>query len=348
MFKTGVFIFCSLLIVISCFGQDSPLNALDEFHEFTSDSAVTTLSSPALPQTGKKAIPPEVYWTSSALFFTVLAGLFVMFKSTRQLRSLFLVLSLVIFGFYRGGCPCSIQSFQNGILFITGATVRWPSLLLFAGLVPITYFFGRVYCGWICQLGALQEFIFKTSSVKFFQSARSQKIMRIIRVTALAGLITQLLITGSNLYRQIDPFRMIYNFYSDYSVGWILVFIVLASSLLMYRPFCKTICPVGLVLGWISKIPGASVLGVKTNCISCAQCNKACQINAITHDSKISVLENEECIRCGECMNSCRKKDIHFFRKSRQHPGKIKCTSCSLKLILKNSTGNSWNHSSAQ
>ncbi|MGZ4010897.1 MAG: 4Fe-4S binding protein, partial [Flavisolibacter sp.] len=236
---------------------------------------------------------------------------------------LFLVASIIVLGFYRGGCPCSIQSLQHNILLITGNFIRWPSILLFTGLVIITYFFGRVYCGWICQLGALQEFIFRTSAFKFFQSERSQRIMRRIRTGVLAILITQLVITGTNLYRQVDPFTAIYNFYSDNYIGWALVAIVIVSSFLLYRPFCKTICPVGLLLGWVSKIPGASILGVKENCISCVKCTKECKIRAITHDSKTSVLNNQECIRCGECLSSCPKNSLWFFGKNQKHPGQI-------------------------
>jgi len=92
------------------------------------------------------------------------------------------------------------------------------------------------------------------------------------------------------------------------------------------RPFCKAICPVGLLLGWVSKIPGASVLGVKENCISCVKCTKGCNIRAITHDSKINVLNNQECIRCGECLSSCPKNAIWFARKNKDHNSKVQLT----------------------
>ncbi len=309
------------------YAQDSAANAFDEFEEFKTDSVITSLSSPSTTHDlhANKTNSTEIIWISSVLVFTALAGILVRYKRTRQLRSLFLVLSIVLFGFYRGACPCSIQSFQHGILLLSGVTVKWRSVLLFAGLIPITYLFGRVYCGWICHLGALQEFIFKTSLFKLFQSARAQKIMRIVRTVALALLIIQLLITGTNLYKEIDPFAAIFNFYSPSLVGWVLVFVLIASSFFMYRPFCKTFCPVGLVLGWISKIPGASVLAVKQNCISCVKCSKGCKINAITHDTKISVIENQECIRCGECMNECVKDALVFSRKNRNHPAKVEC-----------------------
>lgn len=312
----------------SGFAQDSAVNAFGDFEEYQTDSVFATdsvsISALQHSKTGKSEVN-GIAWTLSVVAFTILAGIFVQFKRTRQFRSLFLVLSVVILGFYRGGCPCSIQSLQNGILWLSGHSGKWPSLLLFAGLLPVTYLFGRVYCGWICQLGAFQEFIFKTSSFKLFQSQQSQKIMRIIRTIVLLVLIAQLIITKTNLYKSIDPFATVYSFYSSHWISWILVAIIIISSFIIYRPFCKTLCPVGLILGWISKIPGASVLGIKQNCISCVKGSRECSINAITHDNKISVLENEECIRCGECLKECPKGALAFFRRTRKHPDKFEC-----------------------
>jgi polyferredoxin len=213
-----------------------------------------------------------------------------------------------------------------------GVDVKWQSVLLFAGLIPLTYLFGRVYCGWICHLGALQEFIFRNSSFRLFQTEAAQKIMRVIRIVALFALLTQLLITGTNLYKRIDPFTTIYNFHSASVIGWILATIVILTSFFVYRPFCKTICPVGLMLGWISKIPGASVLAVRHNCISCVKCSKGCNIKAITHDARISVLDNQECIRCGECLHQCVKDSLFFSTTSRSHPSKTECKSPELSI----------------
>ena len=88
---------------------------------------------------------------------------------------------------------------------------------------------------------------------------------------------------------------------------------------------CKTICPIGLILGWIAKIPGASLIGVKTECVSCALCDKACSINAITRDEKFSVIENQECIACGECLDSCKKSGLAFVRNNKEHNDKVDC-----------------------
>lgn len=303
--------------------QDSALNVFEEFHEFKADTIANSLPAPA--QLTDHPQHEGFNWVVYILVFTALAGILVRFKYTRQFRSLFLVLSLVIAGFYLGACPCVIQSLQNNLLVITGQTANWHSLIFFAALVPITYLFGRVFCGWVCHLGALQEFIFRTSGYKMLQGERAQYYMRITRIVLLIVLVSQLLITNTVLYKKIDPFAVIYNFYSAYAIGWWLAGLLVVSSFLIYRPFCKTVCPVGLILGWVSKIPGASVLGVNKSCISCKRCNNQCRIRAITHDGKVSVLDNQECIRCGECLNGCIKDALSAERKSSHHPVNVIC-----------------------
>jgi polyferredoxin len=321
--KSTLLVLLTFLAVLICFGQDNANDQLDVFQEFRTDSAVTSLSPINKVSSHSKELYSEFYWIAAVLLSTILAGVLVRFRTTRRLRSLILVVSLIIFGFYRGGCPCSIQSLQNSVLMSIDYQLRWPSILVFIGLLPITYIFGRVYCGWICHLGALQEFIFASSSSRLFQSERSQKNMRYIRGAALVILITQLFITHINLYKNIDPFAVVFSFYSKYFVGWILVIIVMGTSLLIYRPFCKTICPVGLILGWISKLPGASVVGVKDKCINCNLCTKTCNIRAITRDSKLTVIDSQECIRCGQCIDSCKKDTIQFLQNSRSQRSKI-------------------------
>jgi ferredoxin len=296
--------------------------ATDEFAPL--DTVSTSTCSATCTETPGQA--KNFNWAIGILLVTVLAGFLVRFKHTRNLRTVFLVASLAILGFYKGACPCPVQSLQNTAFYIMGQDVKWQSLVYIIGLVPITYLFGRVFCGWICHLGALQEFIFGSSRLKLFQNTKAQKIMRIIRIVALIVLIVQVIITKTNLYKKIDPFAVIFNFYSIHLTGYILAGILVISSIFIYRPFCKTLCPIGIILGWVSKIPGASVLGTKSSCISCMNCNNSCKIRAITHDNKTSILENQECIRCGDCMDGCKKSSISFYFKGKKHAEKTECT----------------------
>ena len=297
-------------------------SAGDEFSEFQEDTAADEFA----------AVDDDVmihyhtnwtrfYWALGILSATLLAGFFVRFKKTRSLRPLFLLAAVVVLGFYRGG-PCIISSFQNTILVALGYSNAWPAIVLFLGVVVLTYFFGRVFCGWTCYLGAIQEFL-HIGKFKIWQSKKAQKRMRIVRYIALVALIIQLVITHHIEWYEIGPFKVLFNLYSPNLTGYILLGILLISSLFIHKPFCKMFCPVGLVLGWVTKIPGASVLGITDSCTGCKSCDIACQINAITRDGKVSELDNQECVMCGECMNSCRVESIGPFRNSSKHKNQI-------------------------
>lgn len=286
----------------------------DEFNEFENSDDLTN-------STDEKVSYNRLYWAIAILLYTILAGILIKFKATRKLRGLFLVIGLVILGFYRGG-PGVISSFQNTYLLILGVKVNWQAAVLFVGLIPVTYLFGKVFCGWVCYLGAIQEFLY-IGKVKIFQSERAQKIMKIIRIVATLALLIQLTFTKMILWDEIGPFKTAINLFSPNLTGYILLGIILVSSVFIYRPFCKTICPVGLVHGFVSKIPGASVLGISNSCAGCKTCNTSCQINAITRDGKTSKLDNEECIRCGDCLDDCNVSSMSIYTKGKRHKDKI-------------------------
>jgi ferredoxin len=262
-------------------------------------------------------------WVLGILFATLMAGLLVRFSATRNLRAVFLTGSVAVLGFYKGACPCPIQSLQYSVLNLLGHDYKWQTLVYLLGLLPLTYFFGRVFCGWICHMGALQEFLFLGNRLRYLQSERAQRMMRAVRALALFALIVQLAVTQTNLYKKIDPFAVLFNFNSLYAAGWVLVGVLVIASVLIQRPFCKTLCPIGLILGWIAKLPGASVLGPNLQCVGCSVCNSACRINAITRDGKRSILENQECIRCGECLEGCKKSSLTFHRRGGRHPARV-------------------------
>ncbi len=334
-----------LIIIFAFFGR---VKAQDEFQEFNDSTEITTSTSdgdefgtfnefenfeqPGTTCSGEngccqKNKTENLYWVFGILAFTVLAGFFVRYAKTRNLRGIFLVASIVILGFYKGACPCPVSSLQNLFLAGFGVDIAWQSLIWFLALIPVTYLFGRVYCGWICHLGALQEFIYLPAKIKILQSEKAQKIMRAIRIFFLVALIVQLFITKTNIFRHYDPFKVAFNLIGANTLSWILLGLLLVSSVFIYRPFCKTVCPIGLILGWVNKIPGASVIGNNGNCSGCKNCETHCKIRAITRDHKLfSKLDNQECIACGECISNCNKNTLRFFRNNKTtHHDQIAC-----------------------
>lgn len=321
-----------------------PLNAeeTDEEDEFKpldstfADPSCSTACSQSCAETCPHAQEMQdaenrkLYWVLAALAIAVVAGILVRFNISRKARTFFLLGSMLTFGFYNGGCPCMISGFEFTFLNIFGYTDRWIDALWFLGLIPVTYVFGRVWCGWVCHLGAIQEFLYRPGKIKLFRSVMAQKIMQWMRYTLIAALIIQLAIMGSIYWCKIDPFLAIFNLQLNYNQEWtsgILLVLLLLTSLFSYRPFCRSVCPVGISLGWISAIPGASVIGIEGKCASCKMCNNACDIDAIIRKEKTSVLDNKECIMCGDCIESCPQGGLKPLRKSKKNQVKVQCSS---------------------
>ena len=294
------------------FGVDSEFATGDAFSEFSeNDDADETVSY------------SRVQWSLAILLVTVLAGVLVRYPAARKFRALFMLGGLVVLGFYRGGCPCMISSLQNTILAALGVQVNWQALVWFLGLIPVTYVFGKVWCGWVCHLGALQEFLYIPKKFELFRSRRAQNVMRFIRYGLLVALLLQLVFTKVILFSVVGPFKVAFNLFSANTTGYILLAILLVSSVFIYRPFCKAVCPVGLILGWISKIPGSAILGIDSGCKGCPSCANACQMDAITRESRQSVLNSADCIACGDCMDACKLQSLSFYRKGKNRHERI-------------------------
>ncbi|MBI4648629.1 MAG: 4Fe-4S binding protein [Bacteroidia bacterium] len=270
----------------------------------------------------------ELYWVLGILAVTVITGFLVRFKLSRNLRNIFLFLSVIILGFsdLHHACPCMLSSLQDTVLFIFGINTDWQKMLWFIGLIPVTYLFGKVWCGWLCHLGALQEFLFLPIKFNIFKGEKAMKIMKIIRWILLLTLIIQLAIEQRIFFCRIDPFKTIFDldiYGSRFLVlRWILVGLLLLTSFFSYRPFCKSACPVGLMLGLISFIPGSSVIGRKGDCTGCELCHATCRQEAILCKKEHIILNNIDCISCGKCLDSCRNGGLGFFRKKKNHPVK--------------------------
>lgn len=197
-------------------------------------------------------------------------------------------------------------------MYILGMEVQPVLMLWFLGLIPLTYFFGKVWCGWVCHLGALQEFIFRPGVLKVLQDRKSQITLKWIRIVTLVILVIQIITTRTNIFIHYDPFKVAFNLFSANTLGYILLVIMLVSSALIYRPFCRAFCPIGLILGWVSHIPGAAKLSKNDTCVDCKSCSNSCNQNAMIYENKKSILDNEDCILCGDCMDSCKFSSLEI------------------------------------
>lgn len=293
-------------------------NAEDEFEPFDAqtDSKTSTQSIAKAPEANQQQAPSMVssitehrlFVPAIAVLLSILAGFIVKSPKLRWLKPLFLISSIAFFGFYNGGCPCPISSFQETLLLPFGVVLNWESVLWFVALIPVTYLLGQTWCGWVCHLGAVQEFIFRQNRFERLKSDKAQKIMKNIRVALFVVLIAQLAATQTNMFCMIDPFKALFNLSSPHTASWVLLVLLIISSMFIYRPFCRAVCPIGLTLGLVSLIPGAHKVKRSEHCTGCKTTSKKCNYQAVTTKDGKSIIKRDDCLNCGDCYASCVDK----------------------------------------
>ena len=239
------------------------------------------------------------------IILIILSLIFVSLKSYK-LRFFTLLFSLIVLGFYFGGCLCPISYIGKlfSVQFLSITFYIFLSLVIFISI--ITLFKGRVFCGWVCPHGALQEFIYKVKTNKF---QKIEKYLKYFKYLILIVVIFLSFIYSQNYFCEIYPFKVLYNFSGT---GFILIFalIVLFFSIFIYRPFCRFVCPFGAYLGLISKLGEKLHLrkvNITSSCIKCKKCLKECNANSVYEENNCYKIDTKECFICGDCEISCPK-----------------------------------------
>ena len=91
------------------------------------------------------------------------------------------------------------------------------------------------------------------------------------------------------------------------ALGWlyiwknVILIITIILSILIYRPFCKYICPLGALYSIFNPVSLYKYRVDKDKCIKCGKCAKACQMIV----DPVENSNSPECIRCGRCRKAC-------------------------------------------
>jgi len=189
------------------------------------------------------------------------------------------VFSLAYFGFYREGCVCSIGSIQNVTLALFENSYVIPLTVLAFFILPLlfTLFFGRTFCAGVCPFGAIQDLVsFKPQKL----GPRLNAILGVIPYIYL-GLAILYAATGTDfIICRYDPFVGIFRFNASFGM---LIFAgtLLVSGIFIARPYCRFLCPYGVLLNMVSRFSWRHITITPTTCIQCRLCEESCPYDAI-------------------------------------------------------------------
>lgn len=223
---------------------------------------------------------PAFAWLDPALLGVALLAAAWLLLVRRSRRGIFLltILSLLYFGFYRRGCVCPIGAVQNVAAgLVAGTAVPFAILLAFVLPLAAALLFGRVFCAAVCPLGALQDLVI---CKPLRLPPWTNEVLRLLPVVYL-GLAVQFAVSGSTyLICKFDPFVGFFRLGAQLPM---LLFgaALLGLGLVIARPYCRFLCPYGVLLGWCSLLARRHVKIAEEPCIECRLCATSCPVDAI-------------------------------------------------------------------
>lgn len=222
------------------------------------------------------------------------AGVVIPFLSTASLHALCPF----------GGVVSIYQYVTTGTLI---KKVHESSLALMYIVIVLSLAFGGVFCGWVCPLGSLQEWVGKIGRKIFKRKYNSfiptgvDKYLRYLRYGVLAWVIYATAVTGKIIFEEVDPYYALFNFWSSEVALTALVILGLTiiGSIFVERPWCKYFCPYGAFLGLGNLIRVFKIRRNPSTCINCQACDRECPMNIKVSAS--NVVRNHQCITCLKC-----------------------------------------------
>ncbi len=228
-----------------------------------------------------------------------------------------LVFSVVALGFLTGKSPNPME----GVVKVLKATVGLystlgPYLLAMAFFLALAVVANKAVCGWACPFGALEELLYMLPLFRGIKRRRLPAwVSNVVRGPLFLAFLLWLygLVGGSKglvLYHYMNPFNL---FNQDFSTPSVLYFIgaYLLISLVFYRPFCRFICPFGLLSWIVERVSLTRIRIDRERCTDCGACAKACPLPA-AQDRLDQKPFPTDCFSCMRCLRVCPADAIHY------------------------------------
>ena len=242
--------------------------------DFESGYQMPTMTRPHPTQTWRELV--DVGVLVGAL---LLASYFAVWKRSRKSVAWLVVFSLVYFGFYRKGCICPVGSLQNVTLSLFDSSYALPVTVAVFFAVPLVFalLFGRVFCGAVCPLGAIQDVVL----IKPVRVPRVLGQVLGLLPYVYLGLAVLFAATGTMfVVCRYDPFVGLFRLSGTVPM-LVLGGVFLLTSTVVGRPYCRFLCPYGVLLSLGSRFAWRRVSITPDICVQCSLCEDACPFDAI-------------------------------------------------------------------
>ena len=266
--------------------QDVPALDFSGFEDFEDETALSRLLL-------------ETRWAPVVRLILLLAlVLYAFFAKKEWVRGVTLAVTLIYLGFFDGGF-LSVSHIASGFVVGPAFYLRDMAMLFMIGFTVITtLLWGRVFCGFLCPFGALQDLITRLVPRRL-QRALPQRVhdramyLKYGILVLIIGLAAAPAHYG--VYQYFEPFGTVF-YLSTSPLLWGIAGGFLVASAVVPRFYCRYACPLGAALGVASLVSIFRIRRVE-QCVPCKVCQTACPTGAIRGPE----VDFKECVRCNDC-----------------------------------------------
>lgn len=220
-------------------------------------------------------------------------------KLRKELGWVILLMSALLgFAYFSPMFPWQLQLLMLGKL----PQANLPMVVLVTSIVILSSLVvGRVFCGYVCPPGALQELAY-LAPIKKVKVPSSVTVK--VRLGVFVAMVVLAVVFSFNLTKVLglpDLFQLLLG------PGLVIFLAIMVASTVIYRPFCRLVCPFGALTSLLS---WRSVFGVRrnSNCVECGRCEKVCPPQVLKERA------GSECYLCGRCLATCHKDALRYSK----------------------------------
>jgi len=265
----------------------------------------------------KNPIRYTIHFILCILFLTVVFYFIRKSKLNSTNRKYFYLFAIIVFGLGFNSSPSPMGPLNDTIsLFGNIQEIIHPRLFAILTYLALVIVANKFICSWVCQIGVLQDFIFRINRNKEGNKSliRQLKMPFIlsnsIRISFFIATSVISFLWAINIINFINPF-LIFNASQIQFFSWFFIIGIFVISIFIYRPWCYLLCPFGLLSWLFEKL---SIYKIRVNfktCTHCEACTKSCP-----SDTMKAILAQKktipDCFSCGTCMDKCPTHSIKF------------------------------------